>query len=217
MNHGKGKKLYQGAADIHKVDASELPAVTAVSREVIGDLQKLEAERRAFLDNGNSKNAPDPKTLRDFQFRRNAIILSGALKLKANPNAWELGRVGRLHQRPPQDEDPPDLAANAIDQLAAPVISNSLTFTIGDAPSSDDPSYGHGSAADFEVQTVAGYAQTSIIPFIPTRIFLAISTTSPSRPHPQNPPPPQYSHRCTTPGQANRLSGDPRSWNPLRR
>src|SRR5258706_13758478 len=29
----------------------------------------------------------------------------------------------------------------------------------------------------------------------------------PARTH-KTPPPPQYSHRCTTPGQANRLSGE---------
>jgi len=86
-----GMKLTQTAGALQKIQVTELPTVTTVSREVIKDLAKVQADRRKFVDQSKTqKKTPDPSTLREYQLQRNLIILSGVLKLRRtlSPASW---------------------------------------------------------------------------------------------------------------------------------
>ena len=65
--------------------------MTAISRDVLKDLAKVETDLHNFISQSNSPNkTPDPALLREYQVQRNLTILSGVLKLKRtlSPASW---------------------------------------------------------------------------------------------------------------------------------
>jgi hypothetical protein len=87
-NAQTAQTLDDAAARHFRVDKADLAKMTNVSRQVMADLQKIDQDRRVYV-NGRAKyeQFPEPAVLQQFDARRQQAILDGVSRLQQTLSA----------------------------------------------------------------------------------------------------------------------------------